>query len=214
MMLVGSTAVLYIRLSVVLQRHSTVTLPLPIEDDLRSYLINAFGQECRVWLRDPVEVIASQLIEPGGRAHLGPSRPNPHRESRTLAFARGGLDAETVPITDFHAQVTIVEFYARVIGLLCQTAAEDVDERCRVIDYSETNVDCYRRIADFFGITLPSPVHAGFRAALVGHSKEPVRRLAEVPLLSTRRPGMQLERRPRKMGDRSILSVEGDVLDV
>jgi hypothetical protein len=103
----------------------------------------------RVWpdvpfliiIRDPVEVMMSNLLGPSGwmRARYV------SLEGRTL-FGWSGIDVQNMPAE---------EYCARGVGRFCDAARRQIDEKCRVIDYSDLNRSNISKISKFFNISLP-----------------------------------------------------------
>jgi hypothetical protein len=109
-------------------------------------------------IRDPVEVLVSNLERPGGwvRArHLALDRVSP--------YGWTGLEIQ---------QMSEEEYCARVTGLLCEAAAPHVGPLCRVIDYERMNLPHIYEIAKFFGIALPAVHTAVLQRAAARYAKD------------------------------------------
>lgn len=115
---------------------------------------------CIVVIRDPVEVMASNLARPSG-------------------WLRGRSDAATAGEVfgwPEHSveRMTVEEYCARGIGRFLESAREVIDGTCKVIDYR--NIGAYiHEVADFFHIKMPAPESASFRQAFLAYSKDPER---------------------------------------
>lgn len=116
---------------------------------------------CLIVIRDPVEVMVSNLELPGGwvRARQVPL-------GRRSMF--GWTAAETHGMSD-------EEYCARALARFCDVARQAIDDRCRVIDYERLDVDHIYEIADFFGIALPPPESTAFQEACATYAKDPKR---------------------------------------
>jgi hypothetical protein len=110
-------------------------------------------------IRDPVEVMISNLATPAGwlrtrdRPHLGPNM-----------FGWSDSDRQSM---------SQEEYCARGIGQFCELARRAVDERCRVIDYSNINVRSIYQIAELFRLTIPSPVSTVLTRVFNTYAKDP-----------------------------------------
>jgi len=110
-------------------------------------------------IRDPVEVLVSNLEVPGGwvRArHLALDRISP--------YGWTGLEMQ---------QMSDEEYCARVTGLLCAAAVPHVGPLCRVIDYERLHLPHIYEIARFFRIALPSGQAPVVQRAAARYSKDP-----------------------------------------
>jgi hypothetical protein len=90
---------------------------------------------CVILIRDPVEVIVSNLTKPSGWVKL---KDYP-------------LDADGPPVS----QMEEAEYCARIIGKLCEAGVRLCDDNCRILDYEHLNVATIRDAAAFLGVRLP-----------------------------------------------------------
>jgi hypothetical protein len=114
---------------------------------------------CLIVIRDPLEVIMSQLLKPAGwmkwHCNLAAARA-------TFGWSADGRDP-----------ASIEEYAARGLGTFFAAARDAVDDRCRVIDYRKLDPVRLCHIAGFFGLSLPSPGSPSFKAVLAAYSKDP-----------------------------------------
>jgi hypothetical protein len=116
---------------------------------------------CVVIIRDPVEVMTSNLGKPPG-------------------WVRGRNDAATAGEVfgwpaDEVAKMSAEEYCARAIGRFMESAREAISATCKVIDYDNIGVYTVQKIADLFNIKMPAPESASFRQAFLAYSKDPER---------------------------------------
>lgn len=108
-----------------------------------------------VIIRDPVEVIVSQLKDvPAWRAE------------RDIACRFQALPGEDA------SQLTVEEYCAQAIGRLCASACPWVGDTFRVVDYHTIDRKMVLSIAEFFGIEL-NPSGAEFDRVFSHWSKDP-----------------------------------------
>jgi hypothetical protein len=93
---------------------------------------------CMIVVRDPLEVLVSNLSDPGSWAGF---RRDPSRVARYLGWSRA--DAVEMPIE---------EYGARVIGSFCTAAAKAAGGNCKIIDYDQLNAKNLLRVREFFGL--------------------------------------------------------------
>jgi len=89
---------------------------------------------CLVLIRDPVEVMISNLAQ------------------------SGWMKLKTVPLDSDEPSVTQmdeVEYCARIIGKICEAGIQLADGNCQVLDYEHINANTIREAADFLGVPLP-----------------------------------------------------------
>ena len=119
----------------------------------------------RVWpdvpfliiIRDPVEVMMSNLLGPSGWM-----RSRYISLARQTVFGWSGIDVQNMPAE---------EYCARGVGRFCDAARRQIDEKCRVIDYSHLDRSSISKIADFFSISLPLDSEE-FRQAMEVYAKD------------------------------------------
>jgi hypothetical protein len=107
-------------------------------------------------VRDPVEVIVSNLLSPGGWLQM---KRFPLLASEAFGF--NGLDIR---------EMSVEEYCSRVLGLYCFAALDGVSAGCRVIDYAAINEGSVRAIAEYF--SLPQPPETGLRECLATDAKD------------------------------------------
>jgi hypothetical protein len=114
------------------------------------------GVPCVIAIRNPLEVIVSNLSRPSTWL-LNRSSP---RFLRRL-FGREGPRA---------MQWSIEEYSARVLGRYCQSALSALDEGCIVVDYTRLNAQEIHHVANLFGISLPADADGRLDELLTTHS--------------------------------------------
>lgn len=109
--------------------------------------------------RDPVEVLISNLREPGGwmAARRSPAHP----------FNRACLDgADPLDMSD-------AEYAARVIGAFCRAALAAPSDGRTLLEYSEIGPALPLRLAAIFGFPAPLSTLAQMEKCLAFYSKDP-----------------------------------------
>ena len=112
-----------------------------------------------VVIRDPIEVIASNLDGPAGWVDVG-------RRS-VLAAQRFGWTDRIDPET------TIQECCARGLGSFYAMAESAIGGDCKIIDYSQLTFTNIRKIADGFGIDMPKSETPQVVSAFAKYAKDP-----------------------------------------
>ena len=117
---------------------------------------------CVFVIRDPVEVIVSNLKQPAPDGKLCRFRELP-----VWAYAMSGVRADT-PLDS----ISVEDFHARVLGRYLDAAAGQAGSDLRIIDYQDINQASVRDIAGLFGLSCNED-----RARLVSefgkYSKDP-----------------------------------------
>jgi hypothetical protein len=116
---------------------------------------------CLVVIRDPAEIMVSQIASPA---------------SWTAFKVRPRLACDIFGwvISDHSViEMPTEEYFARVIGQLCETAARMIDEKSRVVFYEDINVARIVDIARFFGIGLSPGECERIEQVLSVYSKDP-----------------------------------------
>lgn len=110
-------------------------------------------------IRDPVEVTVSNIERPAGwiRAKHIPL-------GRRSAF--GWTAAEMQEMSE-------EEYCARGLGRLFEALAEQVDEKCRVLDYARVDMAMLYDVAHFFGVELPPPHDNRMKVLRTQYAKDP-----------------------------------------
>jgi hypothetical protein len=106
--------------------------------------------------RDPVEVMVSQLANPSG-ALL----------SRVDVCARIGLDSATA------LAMPLEEFCARLLGMCCRVALDNLDDHAVLVNYRQLPHDLYDLLDLAFGIAWTPEELRHARRALRFHAKQP-----------------------------------------
>jgi hypothetical protein len=125
----------------------------------------------RVWprvplvicVRDPVEVMMSNLVQPSGWMKF--------MRSPGLAAIMTGQAPETA------TSMTREEYCARVLGRFCESAIASLDGKCLVVDYEELNSEKIAQIALLFGLGRPNDI-GGLEQAFAVYSKDPLAKMA------------------------------------
>jgi hypothetical protein len=91
-------------------------------------------------VRDPVEVIVSNLQAPGSWMRM---KSVPLRACDTFGLAAGDV-----------VSMSPEEYAARIVGGFCQAAAPSIDSNTAVVDYAAINDVTLRKIAQLFGLDL------------------------------------------------------------
>jgi hypothetical protein len=110
-----------------------------------------------ILIRNPVEVIASNVFRPPGWL-----------VTRDLSGKERAFD--WVPKNPW--AMTDEEYAARAIGSLCQSALQQFDRGCMVVDYENMNDAAMERIASFFGLHLPAAQDPAFRTMMSADAKD------------------------------------------
>jgi hypothetical protein len=113
---------------------------------------------CIIVIRDPIEVIVSNLATPSGwmRTKAIPSQAS--------TFDWAASDVDMAP----------EEYCARVLGLFCKAAHEALDGNCRVVNYEDLNISTLQELGKFVG--LPPLDTKAVEQILDLYSKDPTRR--------------------------------------
>ncbi len=123
------------------------------------------GVPVAVVIRDPVEVIASNLAQPAGWVGW-------RKQSAAAANAFGWTERDV-------ERMTIEEYCARGIGQFCEIARDQVDQHCKVIDYENLTLENILAIAEFFGLETLLPDDASvLQQVLSADAKDPLRQRA------------------------------------
>jgi hypothetical protein len=116
---------------------------------------------CVVLVRDPAEVMVTQLQEQGWMAW---------KSDNALAGAMFGFEEPTDSMAD-------ETYCALALRQLIAAALEAVGEGCKVIDYEDLNRKRIRSVADFFGLELTKS-KAELDRVLLTYAKDPAGRIA------------------------------------
>jgi hypothetical protein len=115
-----------------------------------------------ILIRDPIEVIVSNLATPGGWVK---SR---HRSlDRRTPFGWTASEAQLM---------STEEYCARGIARFCDTARSNMDRKCMVIDYMNLNLTTIGKVADFFNIRIAPSDSSDLRNIITMYAKDPTRK--------------------------------------
>jgi hypothetical protein len=114
---------------------------------------------CMVVIRDPLEVMVSNLAKPA---------PWLKSQSRPAVARRifGWPETESQSMSP-------EEFCARGIGRFCESASRVIGDKCHIIDYSDMNITNIYKIADFFGLGMPAPYSPAVKHVIDTWAKDP-----------------------------------------
>lgn len=119
---------------------------------------------CIIVIREPLEVLISNLAKPVGWMEL---KSSPAEAIELFHWTGLNLDFTTMDN---------IEFCARVIGQFCQAAVHAIDENCRVLDYENINIHTVRESAAFFRLSLRASDDK-IQRLLGTYAKDPTRSL-------------------------------------
>lgn len=97
---------------------------------------------CVIVTRNPIEILVSHIWGPANWMYF-----KSHPEEACSIF-RWMLSSSTV------VEMPLTEFLSRIIGTLCDAAAEHWDEECYLLDYGQIDVDVMVDVGRLFGIDL------------------------------------------------------------
>jgi hypothetical protein len=113
---------------------------------------------CIVVVRDPVEVMVSNLRSPSGWMQWKASLPSV---------------LELFPWTyDEIAKMNAEEYCARVLGLFCQAGAQISDDHIRVVEYTSLDTKRIYEIAEFFNVLINKEHEGAITKILECNSKD------------------------------------------
>lgn len=113
---------------------------------------------CIVVVRDPVEVMVSNLRSPSGWMQWKASLPS---VLQLFPWTRDEI-----------AKMNAEEYCARVLGLFCQAGAQIRDEHIRVVEYTSLDTERIYKIAEFFNVKINKDHEGTIRTILEYYSKE------------------------------------------
>ena len=105
-----------------------------------------------ILIRDPVEVIVSNLKNPAGWTI---------ERKHSSEFGWSSIETENM---------SPEEYLARLFGRMCEAASAQIDNNCRVIDYSTLDKQSLLSVASFFGINMGG---VRFEEVLQKYAKDP-----------------------------------------
>jgi len=112
---------------------------------------------CALVIRDPLEVLVSNLTAPSDW------------------LTRKSISSEEFPMLDWKRsdakRMSNEEYCARILGSLCESSIETIDDRIMVIDYSELDMDGLIKIAQHFHLHAVG-AETRFRRVLDTYSKD------------------------------------------
>jgi hypothetical protein len=143
------------------RKGARVIIKCHVIDMLQIPLIRSIWPETPslVMIRDPLEVVVSNLVQPGSWCGLQSSLQNYAR-----IFGPSALNVATM---------SKAEFYACCIGRFLEAGLNAVSDRCKVVDYADLGPQTLRSIAVRFGIRLPHDGDARLQRAWGTYSKDP-----------------------------------------
>jgi hypothetical protein len=112
---------------------------------------------CLILVRDPIEVVISNLQEP-------PEWLQPRNGVFPLGFG-------SIP----HDVRGRQDFCAWVIGHLCSEAKISIDDKCKILGYEELTPDIIRSVAEYFSLRYAPHGNDRSRVAFSVHAKYPDR---------------------------------------
>jgi hypothetical protein len=115
-----------------------------------------------VVVRDPVEVMASNLASPSSWLE--------HKASPQFSSELFGWNADEVQ------RMSVEEYCARVLGRFCEAAEEVIDGKCMVVDYGSLDRAKLCQVGEFFGVPL-ARFADDLQATIAVHSKDAGRRM-------------------------------------
>jgi hypothetical protein len=110
-----------------------------------------------VLIRDPVEVMVSNLAKPSGWVR------SMYRSSTQRNLF--GLEYRQIH------QMSMEEYCARGLGRFLQAAVEQLDRNCWVLDYDDLNVSNLYKVSQLFHVSLPTSDSPEFQEAFLSYSK-------------------------------------------
>jgi len=114
-----------------------------------------------ILIRDPVEVIVSNLSRPAGWVKA--------RLRSMTGQTMFGLTANEAQ------KMSTEEYCARGLREFCASALGQLDTNSRVLDYEQVNEATIFKVADFFGIQLPAADSPEFKKIMLTYAKDPDR---------------------------------------
>jgi len=114
-----------------------------------------------ILIRDPLEVMVSNFALPAGWM----------RWSRSPATARLVFGWNEREIGD----MSIEEYSARGLGRFFDSIREALDQKCKLVDYSDLSAVMFDRIAEFIGLKVLPSDSATFTEVASVYSKDPTR---------------------------------------
>lgn len=114
-----------------------------------------------VVIRDPVEVILSNLSRPAGWL-------SGKHDVAAAAEVFGWRECAV-------KKMSLEEYCARCIGRFLESAREVIDATCKVIDYRSIEPSSVQKIADLFRINIPAPESQSYQQPVRAYSKDPGR---------------------------------------
>jgi hypothetical protein len=114
---------------------------------------------CLIVIRDPVDVMVSNLLKPGGWLGMKQSVYARHLSGATADASDAGMGVE--------------EYCARTLGQFYTSAARGLARNCRVVNYDDLSVDLARGVAGFFGLEFGRANAESLHTVFQIYSKDP-----------------------------------------
>jgi hypothetical protein len=116
-----------------------------------------------ILIRDPVEVMVSNLAKPAGWVR------SMHRASDSKAFF--GLTHSQIQ------KMSIEEYCAHGLGEFFRATIQATDENCRIVDYEQLDFTLIDQIAQWFGVRSVNKESSNLHEELRIYAKDPNRRI-------------------------------------